>query len=754
MHPKIDYPGVLEPVVDDLARPVYASCLRNPDRLCRSEREADVSKGYTLDCKAFQNERHLAVLLDDWRRFMKIAMQTTATDDGYRIHARRIAPETAPADAFEAHRIRVEPQGTTLEAADLDGLRRAFYYLQDEMRIRRAPVLPLGDQTRWTTLAARIVRSPIAPYRWLSGWELDDSNDYYPEAYLARLARAGINGLWVSGLLRLLVPSRTIPELGPPAHRLHKLKAIVAKAQRYGIRIYFFCMEPRALPADHPAALAHPEILGARNALCASEPRVLEYVREAMRTLFVEVPDLAGIINIFSGERPTTCWWNEKYVAQCPRCAHRPRAEMLSKTLNACMEGIRDASPTADLLAWTYMMDSVRETSPIAPLIEVMTKTDPRVTWLGNFEHGAFKTLCGKRTQLHEYSLSCIGPSEPFVDLAQAARASGRRIYAKLQIGTTYELSSVPYIPVPGIVEAKLRRARKHGASGSMLTWIPGGFPGPMLGMAGLATFEPHASPTETLHRLAAIDWGETAAHKVVEAWNHFAESWQRYPFCNEVLYWGPITRGPAYLLHLEREDRLAKPYNFGLTRKREPQPWEDHLSRWTGPFTPEEVIASFRDMATGWQRGIDALEAALAIAAPEYELNRQVALARAIQLHLRSAANVYTFYAVRDRLLETEGAGHRDLLNRMREVACDDLLIAETMRDCLKVEPWLGFMPEIFDFSYTPCRLAEKIFQTRELVATLERWMRNGIEPDVLNRTVEESERLRPDRVPDRWGD
>jgi hypothetical protein len=67
----------------------------------------------------------------------------------------------------------------------------------------------------------------------------------YPGEYLKRLSHYGINGLWIPGLLRNLVASKVIPEVGPREHRLDKLKAIVAKAARYGIRIYFFCMEPR-----------------------------------------------------------------------------------------------------------------------------------------------------------------------------------------------------------------------------------------------------------------------------------------------------------------------------------------------------------------------------------------------------------------------------------------------------------------------------------------------------------------------------
>jgi hypothetical protein len=42
----------------------------------------------------------------------------------------------------------------------------------------------------------------------------------------------------------------------------------------------------------------------------------------------------------------------------------------------------------------------------------------------------------------------------------------------------------------------------------------------------------------------------------------------------------------------------------------------------------------------------------------------------------------------------------------------------------------------------------------TEDTIVTLDRWLASGIEPDVLRRTVEDTELARPDRDPDRWGD
>ena len=758
MHPKIIYPGELAPIIDDLATPLHGRSRRDRQRVPDAATEISLAEGYAMDPSGFAGEEHLDLLLDDLREFMRVVMDAAEAPGGYPIRLTRSPLSDGPENAVERHRITVTDEGCEVAAADLHGLRRAVFRLQDEMLLRRAPILPLGKTTRWTTLGTRIIRSPIAPYRWLSGWELADPHDYYPDEYLKRLSHYGINGLWIPGLLRKLVASETIPEMGPPEHRLDKLKAIIARAARYGIRIYLFCMEPRALPEGHPALAAHPEIVGARTVLgglqCGSEALVLAYIREVMRTLFTEVPDLAGVINIFCGERPTTCCWREEDARACPRCSQRPQAEVLAETLNAFVDGIRAAGSEAEFMAWSYFVTKHRDTAPITPLLKVMEKADRGVIWVGNFEHGCEKESCGKQVTVHEYSLSCVGPSNDFRDLAREAAKSDHTLYAKLQVGTSYELSSVPHIPVPGLVHEKIRIAGELGVTGSMMTWIPGGFPSPMLRAAGEAAFDPEGAEDGFLRRIAAIEWGENACEDVAEAWRIFAEVWQRYPFDIEILYWGPITRAPAYQLHLEREERLAKPYNWGFTRKRVPQPWEDRLSRWVGPYTPQEIFDAFRAMADQWQAGLAKLKSARVTAGDEPDLDRQLAVASAIRLHFLAAANVYEFYALRDDLREKDRAEHPAMLRHMQDVARDDLRVAREMKDLLAVEPRLGFESEIFDYSYSPALLEEKILQVQDMLPTLARWEQDGIEPEILERTVEEAEWLRPDRDPDRWGD
>ncbi len=756
MHPTIEFPGALAPILDELRAPLYPKPLREAGRRARLGIEASLAAGVRIEPGDFTGEKHLDFLVADLASFLERAMGVRQVRNGYPIRMVRAAPGPCPAGAVEAYSVRVRADSCTLVAEDLAGLRRAVFWIEDEMALRRAPILPLGRQLRWTRIRTRVSRSPLAPYRWMSGWELEDENDYYPEPYLARLAHAGVNGVWVSGLFRNLLASPVIPELGPPVHRLGKLRRLVEKTAPYGIRVYLFCIEPRALPEGHPAARRHPEIVGAHGSLCPSVPLVLEYVRRAMRDLATEVPGLAGVINIFNGERATTCWMNADYVQACPRCRVRSKARVLSETLDAFAAGIRDAGSSAEFLAWTYMMDPKTRsmtTLPVAPMLEVVEKSGPDIVWLGNFEHGGSKKIGARTVGIHEYALSYIGPSPLFTELARAVRAAGRQVWAKLQIGASYELPSVPYLPIPGVVYEKVSRLPGLGVSGALLHWIPGGFPGPMMKAAGEAAFEPRLEKPAFLRRLAGITWGETRADAVAEAWERFSAAWQMYPFHNAVLYFGPLTRAPAYPLYLETEPRPALPYNWGFDRSRRPQPFPDDLERWLGPFTPEEIAAGFRGLAKAWRRGLRRLRA-LPGEEKDPEWRKHLALAEAIPRQCLSAADVYEFYRLRNQLRDGEAAQHAARLRAMRRIVRHSLRLARSMPALVRRAPALGFHPEMYAYSYTIPLIAAKIVQLQRVLSMLDLWLESGVDARVFARSVEALERERPDRAPDLWGD
>ncbi len=753
---KIEYrpdPG-LGKLTAALAAPIHARRLRDRALRPNETKEADLSRGYSFKIASAELARSLKINTADFHRFMSVCMDVKPGSSGCSILLEPGRPRNCPAEAREAFHISVTDDSCRIVAAGADGARRALVYLEDEMTLRRAPFLRRGEHFRWAGIVDRITRSPIAPYRWFTGWELEEPGDYYPEEYLNRLMHCGIDGIWVAGLLRNVVASRVLPELGPGRHRLAKLRRLTEKAARYGISTYFFCIEPRAVPGRHPVFAAHPEIRGARTcdvtySLCTSTPLVREYIRESMRELFTEVPRLGGVINIFCGERGTTCWHDETRVKSCPRCRRRARADVIAEDLNCFADGIKAANSSGKLLAWTYSMDTVDSltASPVDVVLETMRGTDPRVIWLGNFEHGGKKRVCDKFFGVEEYSLSYVGPSRNFIRISDRARSLGRTAYAKLQLGTTYEISSLPYLPVPGIVHDKFHGLYKLGVTGTLASWVPGGYPGLMLKTAGEAAVAPPLTGRTLLNRVAGLEWGAGAADKVVEAWRHFSRAFRLYPCANEVLYFGPITRCPSYRLHLEREHQIAAPYNFGLDHTRRPQPYEDAVSRWLGPFTAGELIRSFRAMAGEWTRGLVLLGECLADVPADESRRKQYAVAAAARIQFLSAANVIEFYTLRDRLRDGPSGRPRTLLKQMCAIVENDIVLAEEMKKHQAVEPFIGFHSEMLVWSYSRKLIEAKIRHDRKVLTRLRDWSRTGVDRRVL-------ERVLPTRPPVRYQD
>jgi len=112
----------------------------------------------------------------------------------------------------------------------------------------------------------------------------------FPDGLLARLSEMGVNGIWMHVVLRRLAPGgEDFPEFGGGhRQRLLTLKKLVAHAKRYGIGIYLYMNEPRAMP--HSFFENRLEMAGVREgeflALCTSDPQVRKWLRDSLAHVF------------------------------------------------------------------------------------------------------------------------------------------------------------------------------------------------------------------------------------------------------------------------------------------------------------------------------------------------------------------------------------------------------------------------------------------------------------------------------------
>ena len=325
--------------------------------------------------------------------------------------------ETAKADtpAFEAYRIEVTADRCRILAADAEGIRRGIFQVEDMMLRAGGPFLPLGTRQRRPFIKSRISRCFFGPINRppKNRDELMDDVDYYPDQYLNRIAHEGINGLWLTVQFKDLCKTSIAPEFGNNVERrLAKLRRTVDKCKRYGIRVYIFTVEPMAWTPGQPALQKYPELAGAGGALfCPWSEAAQKYLYEATNGVFKAVPHLGGLINISHGECPTTCLSSLDPSSNgrpaCRVCGTKEPWEILRQTLSPMAQGIHDANPDAELIAWLYMPDA----TDLADWVYEIPKHMPRnVVLQFNFESGLVKEVFGRGRTGGDYWLSMPRP--------------------------------------------------------------------------------------------------------------------------------------------------------------------------------------------------------------------------------------------------------------------------------------------------------------------------------------------------------
>ncbi|MBQ6470761.1 MAG: hypothetical protein IJJ33_02140 [Victivallales bacterium] len=624
----------------------------------------------------------------------------------------------------EEHTLAVRPEGIEITAADADGVRRAVYLLEERIAAAEGKSCLPGFWRRRPFIRNRISRCFFGPTNRAPFFidELANDIDYYPDDYLDKLAHEGINALWLTMYFRDL-PSDILPgkdNLG--ARRLEKLRLTVRRCLRYGIRIFLFFSEPKyfndsgewwAVPTE--AASAHPELLGsaAQNVrhFCTSTEAGREYIRETLHTIFHAVPGLGGAINIMLGEDNGSCvaaHVQNAVTQACPRCSTRPPAEIYRELACLMRDAIRSANPQADFIGWFYTPGQRDGGAFSQRLLEAVSQWPDDCGLMFNFESGGFARQLGKERPVFDYSLSFVGPSGLF---AEVARSHGCPA-AKLQVGCSHEDASVPFIPVPSNLFLKYRALHELGAKSVMQCWYFGNYPGLMNRAAGILSFEPFPESEEDfLLELARPHWGRHSA-QAAEAWRHFAEGYRQFPACLAFEWYGPLHHCIAWPLHLFPVDAPISP---SWLLKSFPEVSGDRIGECLNyQFTLDECRRLCHAMDDEWQRGLRLFRPLREPFANDRPRLDDIRLAEAIGLQIRSACNLLDFYALREEMLYLQ----QDNLEAMRSIVEEEILNSEKMLRLCQEDPRLGYHSEAEGYLFFPQKLRARIDLLHELLA------------------------------------
>ncbi|MFA6714508.1 MAG: hypothetical protein WCS27_03980 [Victivallaceae bacterium] len=656
----------------------------------------------------------------------------------------------------EEFMIEVRENGILIRVPDLEGVRRGVYFLMDEIIKNGGPFLPLRTYQRTPFIKTRISRCyygpkkrpPVSRQKLLSqpNWkevlandpeyrnELLDDFDYYPEAYLSTLAYQGVNALWINADFDEICKSEIIPEYGIFSDlSLKKLNRIVRKCKRYGIKVYIFCIEPSGFSLEpngkdfripletlkaYPVFKGHSVETGYNfhgYCFCTSSPAGRAYVEEACYYLFSQVPELGGLINLCVGERPTHCYSDyimDDMQINCPRCKDRQPEEVLTEVLALMRRGIKRANGKAELIAWPYSQYiewGEKKTLDFVP------STPKDVVLMHNFESRGRTMQLGREHVLDDYWLAYVGPSQLFADCAAVAAENGVRMGAKIQAACSYELATVPFVPVPGILYDKYQAMKNLLVDTVMLGWLIGTCPSVMTKAAGMLSLEPFLeTKSEFLTELASIDWGEDAA-LVAEAWEWFEKAYKNYPYSRIFSYYAPLNAGVVWPLYLYPRDLgLQAPFRAKCP------PCGDRIGECLlDDFTLDEAIELCGNMVRFWEKGLNLLEKISVKYSRDEARRKDIGVAVAVGIQISSCLNILKFYQLREELAWTPDFNNKRMILKQLKVIVEQE-IKHTKRLCklARDDDRLGYQADSECHIYFPAKLEWRLAQLERLLS------------------------------------
>lgn len=520
---------------------------------------------------------------------------------------------------------------------------------------------------------------------------LDPRLDPFPDGLLESLAAMGINGVWMQGVLYTLIEWSPAPEMSAGHEkRIKTLRALAKRAEKYGIGLYLYLNEPRAMPLKFFDR--HPEWKGVEYGqagvatTCTSHPPVLELLARNTEALFRAVPELAGVFTITMSENPTNCYAQMR-GKECPRCAKRSPEEVVAEVNGAIEEGVHRAKPEARVIVWNWGWHPFVGVEGAKRIVDRLPAT---VELMCTSEEAMPTHVGGVDGSIVDYSISQVGPGEYATDLWRHAIGRGLKAVAKVQVNNSWECSAIPYIPAVDLVETHLDRLTECGVTGLMASWTLGGYPGGNLELLS------HSS-----EELAVLKFGPEAAPLVRKAWSLLSRAFTEFPFDCGVLYRGPQNAGPMNLL-------WAEPTGYGSTMVGFPY---DDLTGWRGPY-PEDIFENqLRQLSETWKKGLDELDQANRIIDPEHRdnLSELIRVATGVYCHFRSAYLQTAFVRLRD-------GNPTDRRRKMLAALDEEIEVAKVLHRLAMTDARIGF-EATNHYAYTLNDLKEKVVSCEALL-------------------------------------
>ena len=538
---------------------------------------------------------------------------------------------------------------------------------------------------------------------------LDHELTTYPEELFRRLSDVGVNGIWVHSVLRMMVEpdDKGFPGDKDAAKRIEGLNKLVARAAKYGIKIYLYVNEPRALETEFFASSEQRKAYGGvvngdLQTFCPSNPDVLDWLTRSMNSLFSQVDGLGGVFTITASENLTTCVaHNKKHL--CERCKDKPYEELIAAVNHAIERGVHSAAPEAKVIAWDWGWPEDK--------CEAVINLLPKQCWFMSVSEWSKPIKRGGiESKVGEYSISTVGPGPRALRNWEFARRAGLKTVAKVQVNSTWEMSVVPAIPALDLVAQHAENLSQQSVDGVMLSWSLGGYPSENLKL--FQSFKRGDNADDVLRDLALAEYGQSVAAQVREAWRACSESFKEYPYHSNTIYFGPHHMGPANPL-------LKLPSGYNATMVGLPY---DDLKKWCSVYPADVWISQMAKAAEGFGRGVEILKKAMQVVDDEHrsKLENLYHRAEMVRIHLQSSAEQGRFVAARnDYYFARNNAVRKANIEAMRQAcAAQRKLITDALKIVVRNSS-IGYESSNHYF-YLPIDLVESYISTLHI----EEWL------------------------------
>ncbi len=597
--------------------------------------------------------------------------------------------KNCPADG-EYHETECSEEKITVTAYSPVGILRALMGIAAQMRADGTPCVPLGKRMYKEKIKTRYIYSFCGLYA--NAFE-EAPEVSYPDALCRSYAKCGINGVFTQGVLYKLVPFPFDEELSNGwEKRLDGIRRTVKHLKKYGIKLYLYLNEPRSMPLSFFEK--HPQLkgreMGDYASMCTSVPAVRQYLHDAVRALCEAVPDIGGFFLITCSENPTNCYSHVRYgeVQPCARCAQRKSHEVIAEVYNTVNRAAKSVCGDITIFANTWQWLNAFSREETKKCIELLDKDIPV---LCISEEGLRFNCGGVENTVQDYTMSRTGPSELSIQNWKIAQALGHEAAAKVQINTTWECSTVPFIPVYELVREHMARLSALDIKHLMLSWTLGGYPSDNLKLASEIYFEKDVQIDD--EKCYEELYGEFAP-TVKQAVHYFCEAFSEFPFDIGTVYTGPHNAGVSNLLY---------PSPTGLNATMTCFCYDD-VASWRAIYPPEVYERQLIKLRDKWKKGISLL-----CDMPECEFTYAAQACNAI---FSSCVNQVQFVRLRDDGLQKNGTEIKRILE-------SEIQNARELYSVMQKFPAVGY-EAANHYYYTQAMLLEKILNCKYIEKTL----------------------------------